>query len=344
MLVVERPCRAELLLLLVLALAPPATLAQAQEPVVVRLRDAVGDTIDLAERDSFRLFPNTAGFQRAVILALPGPDYFAKVARIDGDSLFPVYYRILPGQLERIRFLIDYRQFVAQQQKSDLNAVRSLTSFWQTVEGKPLRSIAVARAEPVPADTPYEPRVAGEDRYHAALLGAAAGSALGGCAGSWAGIDVVDQVPTTNCLDQSIMANVYSVNHPLYWTTACGLTALGTAAGYMYGDRLIGTKAAPLPPLPDEDRGWRIGCATGGAAAGLILGTGYFLLTGPLHYGRTEPLGRVDNDRSFMTTLPMALTGLCITVEATTIGFFIGRSIDRQNAEKAEKKRRELGR
>jgi hypothetical protein len=40
----------------------------------------------------------------------------------------------------------------------------------------------------------------------------------------------------------------------------------------------------------------------------------------------------------------MALTGLCIAVEVTTIGYYVGRLIDRQNAEKAEKKRRALGR
>jgi len=71
MLVVERLRREGPLLLLALALAPSAALARAQEPMVVRLRNAVGDTIDLAERDSFRLFPNTAGFRQAVILAIP---------------------------------------------------------------------------------------------------------------------------------------------------------------------------------------------------------------------------------------------------------------------------------
>jgi len=73
-------------------LAP--AVAHAQEPTLVRLRDAVGDTIDLAERDSFRLFPNTSGFRQAAILAIPGPEFFARVSLGIGDTATPVYYRI----------------------------------------------------------------------------------------------------------------------------------------------------------------------------------------------------------------------------------------------------------
>src|SRR5512136_1330389 len=94
----------------VLLLAAAAALAAAQEPTVVRLRDAVGDTIDLAERDSFRLFPNTAGFDHAVILTIPGPEFFAEVTLAPGYAPRQVFLRITPYQLERIRFLIDNRK------------------------------------------------------------------------------------------------------------------------------------------------------------------------------------------------------------------------------------------
>jgi hypothetical protein len=317
-----------------------AAFASAQEPTVVRLRDAVGDTIDRAERDSFHLFPNTAGFRYAVILSLPGSRLFAKVAQADGDTLVPVYYRIQPGQLDRIRFLIDYREFVAEQQKSDMTMAPSLKSFWQGVEGRPLRDIVGALAEPGSSDAPWK---VGEYEYHATVLGATAGSTLGGCVGSWAGIDVVDHVPSTNCLGREVTVPVYSVSHPVFWTTACGITALGTAAGYVVGDRLQNSRPAALA-LPDEGKEWRTGCAIGGTIPGFILGAGYFLLSGPLHYGRTEFTNKARNDPAAITYLPMALTGLCIAVEVTTIGYYVGRLIDRQNAEKAEKKRRALGR
>jgi hypothetical protein len=328
------------LLLLVVAAAPGA----AQDTTVIRLRNAVGDTIDLAERDSFHLFPNTPGFQRAVILESPGPEYFAKVARIDADSLFPVYYRLQPGQLERIRFVIDYREFVAQQQKTDLAAVRSLASFWQSIESKPYRSIAEALAPPPPAPAkkaaaaPPGPPIGNEYRYHATLIGATAGSALGGCAGSWAGIKVDRYVATTNCLNQNVMAPVYSVNQPLFWSTACGLTVLGSAGGYLVGDKRDRSRPA-MPALPDEGMEWRTSLAIGAAIPGFVLGAGFALLTGSLHYGRTELLGQMPNDPSLLTVLPMALTGMCIAVEASTIGYLVGRNIDRRNAERAAKKR-----
>jgi hypothetical protein len=326
-----------------LLLAAVAALAAAEEPTVVRLRDAVGDTINRAERDSFHLFPNTAGFRYAVVLGLPGSQFVAKVAQADGDTLVPVYYRILPGQLERIRFLIDYRDFVAEQQKTDTTVAPSLKAFWREVESRPLRDIPSGNVESGPEESPPNPMIMTENRYHMTVLGATAGSALGGCAGSWAGIKVVDNVPATNCLDQSITVPVYSVNHPVFWTTACCLTALGATAGYVAGDRLDRTRPATLR-LPEEGKEWRTSCAIGAAIPALALGAGFILLAGPLHYGRTELLGDVRNDRTMITVLPMALTGMCIAVEVTTLGYYVGRLIDRQNAEKVAKKSREFGR
>jgi hypothetical protein len=326
-----------------LLLGAVVAFALAQEPTVVRLRDAVGDTISRAERDSFHLFPNTAGFRYAVVLSTPGSEFFAKVAQADGDTLVSVYYRILPGQMERIRFLIDYRDFVAEQQKTDTTVAPSLKAFWREVEARPLREVTGVNRESDPGDSPSTPSIMTENRYHMTVLGASAGSALGGCIGSWAGIKAVDYVPANNCLDQNVMVHVYSVNHPVFWTTACCLTALGTTGGYAAGDRLDRVRPATLP-LPEEGREWRTSCAIGAVIPGLALGTGFFLLAGPLHYGRTELLGDVPNDRTALTVLPMALTGMCIAVEVTTIGYYVGRIIDRQNAEKAEKKRRALGR
>ena len=326
-----------------LLLAAVAGVVVAQEPTVVRLRDAVGDTINRAERDSFRLFPNTVGFRYAVVLDLPGSQFVAEVAQADGDTLVPVYYRVLPGQLERVRFLIDYRDFVAEQQKTDTTIAPSLKAFWREVEARPLRDIPSGNVESGPADNLSTPSLMTENRYHMTVLGTTAGSALGGCIGSWAGIKVTDYVPSTNCMDQNITVPVYSVNPPVFWTTACCLTALGTTAGYIAGDKLDRTRPAMMP-LPEEGKEWRTSCAIGAVIPGLALGAGFFLLAGPLHYGRTDLWGEVRNDRTALTVLPMALTGMCIAVEVTTIGYYVGRLIDHQNAEKAERTRRALGR
>jgi hypothetical protein len=51
---------------------------------------------------------------------------------------------------------------------------------------------------------------------------------------------------------------------------------------------------------------------------------------------------QIDDDLDNWTVLPMAFTGLCITVEFATLGYRIGPAIDRKKAEDAEVKRRLL--
>jgi hypothetical protein len=335
MLAVER--RTELLFLLVLVLA----LAHAQEPTLVRLRDAVGDTIDAAERDSFHLFQNTAGFSHAVILAIPGPEFFAEVTLAGTDTPTTVYFRIMPTQLERIRFLVDNREYMAGQVKSDSTQALALAAFWKAIEDHPLRSIGGEPSSLPVAAKPRLPTVTSENRYSGTLLGTTLGSALGGCIGSWAGISQTG-TETRDCLGSVYYEPVYAVNHLVFWTAACGITTLGSYAGYKLGDNL---DRKPLPsPLSNEGKSWRTCCAVGAAVPGLLLGTTFIFLAGGTHYGKTELLRSIGNDEAGLTFLPAALTGLCIAVEATTIGYRIGRSIDRANAEKAERKRRALGR
>ncbi len=328
-------------LLLAAAIAP----AIAQEPAVVRLRDAVGDAIDRAERDSFRLFPNTAGFHDAVILALPGPEFFAEITHADGDTVRQVYYRILPGQLERIRSLVDNRDFMAAQLESDTGAERSLAAFWLAIEEHPLQTmsgeapevqdIARASTEVTTAGGPQLQPVTSENRCKYTLHGVTCGSAAGGFLGSQVAIEQVGY-SYSGCVSTPI----YAVNHPVFWTATCGLTAVGSAVGYVMGDGLD-HEALPSPMSPYEDDRWRTGCAVGAAIPGLALGAGLAILAGGLHWGRAD---RIENDPHGLTVLPGVLTGLCVAVEIITIGYHIGRSIDRRKAKEAEAKRRALGR
>jgi len=333
MLMVERFCRAELLLLLVLA--PSAALAQGQEPILVRLRDAVGDTISPAERDSFHLFPNTAGFSRGVILAIPGPEFFAQVALSPDYTPTPVYYRIMPTQLERIRFLVDNRQDVARQVSSDTAMARALASFWQEIEGRPLDSVAgkpvvvqrVVRKPPEapPALEPEAEPYTEENRYHLTLLGTTLGSCAGGCVGARAGI-------------KSFGSGIYGVSHPVFCITAGGVTALGSTAGYLLGNKQ--DRRPPASPPLDEGTSWRTCCCIGAAIPGLTLGLAAGALAATTMYGRGWI--SVSNDPSNLTVIPAVLTGLCVTIEVATIGYHIGRSIDRNNAARAETRRRAL--
>jgi hypothetical protein len=270
------------------------------------------------------------------------------VARADGDAVQRVYYRILPGQLERIRFLIDNRDLVTEHQQSDSSAVAALVAFWQEIENRPLRSITgeltdVQQVAPMPAGAAavggqqVKP-VTIENRYNCALLGTTFGSALGGCIGSWAGLTYVGS-HNPGC---GPSWSDHRVEPCVYWGASIGATALGTGVGCAMGKKLD-NEAAPALPRPGEGKGWRTGCAIGAAVPGLILGAAFFALAGSSHYGKTSPFDVIVNDPGGWTYLPMGLTSLCIAVEITTIGYHIGRSIDRQNAERAEAKRRRLG-
>jgi len=319
--------------LAVLLLAAAIVPAAAQEPILVRLRDAVGDTIDRAERDSFNLFPKTAEFHDAVVLALPGPEFFAEIRRTGTDSTRNIFLRIIPNDLERIRFLIDNHDYVAAQQRSDSTYAQALAAFWQTIEDSPLRNMAgepaiVREVPPAPPEVvpPSEPATAqevhpeppeavtagepllqpvtSENRYNYTLLGTTLGSVAGGLLGS-AGSGCAYGVSPP-------------LSQPVFLTVAFGATALGSYAGYKYGNRL--DRKSVAQPLPSEGRGWRTCCAIVACVPGLTLGavTGAFI-------------GTAANGGN-LTWIPAILSGLCVTVEVVTLGYQMGRLIDRNNA------------
>jgi hypothetical protein len=320
--------------LAVLLLAAVA-LAAGQEPTVIRLSDAVGDTVDLTERNSFHLFPNTAGFQHAVVLDLPGPDFSAEVALASGDTAGQISYRITSGQLERIRFLVDNRDFVAAELDSDSSVTQTLVTFWRSIEDRPLRGMAGD-----PAGGPQSSPAAVENRYNYTLHGATLGSIAGGCVGSHAGITYVRTEQPECCPPYSI----FRVDPLVFWGASCGLTALGTGAGYALGADLDRKQAGQMTQLK-EGTNWRTGLAIGALVPGVAIGLTAFWTLGGTRYGVLENLfDRIENDPDDWTTLPMAFTSLCIAVESATIGYQIGRAIDRREAEAAEAKRRALGR
>ena len=323
-----------ILVFLAVPLLAAVALAAGQEPAVIRVSDAVGDTIDRSERDSFHLFPNVIWFQHATIIELPKSEILADVTLADGDSSRRIFYKLSPSQLERIRYLIDNRGVVETQLKSDSGSVRTLAAFWQAIEDHPLAGPECAPAELPLAHVPPTPSVTAEHRYDLALHGATLGSIAGGCIGAYTGYTLV--VPghheQTEC-GTIYIPPVYSVNVPIVLTTSIGVTAAGMAAGYALGgpeDR------KPVPaPVPGEGTEYRNGCAAAGvlpaAALGLLAGV---ILQGTL-FGRENSYD-LENDTHGLSAIPAVLTGLCISVEVVTICYHIGRSIDRDKARAAE--------
>ncbi len=327
-----------LVFLLLLALAPAG---QAQEPAVIQLSEAVGDTIDLAERNSFGLFPNTVGFRQAVVLELPEPEILVEVALADGDSLRRIFYRLAPNQLERIRYLVNNRELVAAQLEADSGAAQALAAFWQELEEHPLRSIA---GEPATADEPPVPKATAENRHNYALHGATLGSVAGGCIGAYTGYTLVTpgHYEETECCIVYVPP-LYRVDLPLVLGTSIGATAAAGVAGYALGaaqDR----KPAPAR-LEGEGNERRAGCAGAGVLPAIGLGIlSYAAARGTIFGRERDWTYTIDNDPDGWSALPAVLTGLCVSVEVVTISYQVGRMIDRQKAKEAEARGRAPGR
>ena len=320
------------------------SLAAGQEPTVIRVSDAVGDTIDLAERDSFHLFPNTAGFQHATIIELPKPEILADVTLADGDSTRRVFYRLMPSQLERIRFLVDNRDLVEAQLIADTNAASTLATFWLSIEERPLRDASGDPARESGALGAQPATTSFEHRYNYALHGATLGSIAGGCIGARTGYTLVEpgHFEYTQCC-AIYVPPLYRVDLPIVLAASIGATAVTGAAGYALG---AAQDRKPAPAwLKEEGTQWRTGCAGASVLPAIALGVLAGVVTRGTIFGREREYHyNIENDPDGWSALPAVLTGLCVSVEVVTIGYHIGCAIDRREAEQAEAKRRALGR
>jgi hypothetical protein len=316
------------------------TVAQ-EEPTVVRLRDAVGDTIDRVERDSFRLFPNTVGFRYGVVLGLPGSQFVARVAQADGDTLVPVYYRILPGQLERIRYLIDNRGYVEDQLQSDTGSVRTLADFWQSIEERPLASASGRPPEPPATAKPRSRLVTAEHRLDNAIHGAACSSIAGGCIGTQTSYYVIEPGHyEEGCVGPIYIPPVLGVNISLLLASSIGATAVGATVGYALG---VDEDRRPLPAITaSEGTNHRNSFAAASVLPAMAVG---FLVGAVAHgtlFGR-ENSYTLGNDPHGLSVIPAVLAGVCVSVDIVALCYQVGRSIDRDEAEQAERRNRSLG-
>jgi hypothetical protein len=335
---VKQTRRAQLVLLLLLALVPAAS-AQAQEPTVIRLSDAVGDTIDRAERDRFHLFPNTTEFQKAVVLELPKPEILAEVVLADADSARRIFFRVTPSQLERMRYLVDNRDLVAAQVESDSSAGQALAAFWEELEKHPLGNSAGEPTTNTGGSMPARPATGCENRLTYAATGATLGSVAGGCIGAYTGYTLVTpgHFEEQQCCDVWV-SPLYNVDLPIVLATSIGATAAAGVAGYAFGaaqDR----KPAPAR-LEDEGNEWRTGCAGAGVLPAIALGFLAGAAARGTIFGRERDWGyNIDNDPDGWSALPAVLTGICVSVEVVAISYQIGRLIDRQKAQEAASRR-----
>jgi len=336
---VERPRCTWLLLLLVLVLAPFAATVQAQVPVIVRLSNTVGDTIDRTERDSFDLFPNTTGFQQAVFISWPGSGVLARVTTAHGETTQQVFYRVAPGDLQRIRFIINNREYVTSQQQSDSTSAQVLSSFWQAIEERPLASTEGTPTQMQALPKPHPRTVTGEHRLDYGLHGATCGSIVGGCIGAYTGYPLVQpgHYEVTEC-GRVYIPPVYGVDVPVLLATSIGATVAGAAVGYALGaveDR------KPMPPLAAVESTWNRNSLVAASvipaiATGLLFGA----VADATLFGREFSSHDLKNDPHGLSVIPAVLAGACISVDIVALCYQVGLSLDRSKAEQAEQRNR----
>jgi len=74
---------------------------------VLMLNDKMGPTIDLEERNSYRLFMGTSDFESAVLFQMPDSTYAFKIFTLEEDGS-PVKIRWMSSTLEEIELIRQY--------------------------------------------------------------------------------------------------------------------------------------------------------------------------------------------------------------------------------------------
>ncbi len=243
--------------------------------------------------------------------------------------------------MERIRFLIDYRDFVAEQQKTDTTVAPSLRAFWQAIEEQPLASMESTRTGARTAAGPCPRPVTAEHRLDYSLHGATCGSVVGGCIGARTSYTVVEPGHYEEAMCGPIyVPPLYSVDMSLLLATSIGVTAVGAAVGYVLGTH------EDRKPVPARAAGENTQHRNDLTAASVLPAIAVGLLVGAAAqgtlFGRESSYG-LSNDPHGLSVIPAVLAGVCVSVDVVALCYEVGRSLDRDEAEQAERRNRAPG-
>lgn len=301
----------------------------AEEIRLFRLSDKVGDTIDFAEREQYSLFPGIINFESARILVRDDTGYFAEIYSRDGDILSQFLLKLTPKEVERLTFFIENYDTIKTQIANDEYVELAFKRFWDRVESNRISTI----------DEEISPSTI-EGRFIWTVRGTTIGSAAGGCAGSWLGVERVSlggyqesglppTVPPGACVLPS-----YRVDHTVFWSATCLGIGAGAIGGYKLGERIDRTRRPAVVGIK-EGKGWRLRLAIAFAVPALTLGKAISILAGGTLFGKKDFLGIIVNDPHDLTFIPALITGIGVTIEIIHLGYRIGRSIDRKHALRA---------
>jgi len=299
----------------VLVLLPALISGSACSGQLLRLSPAIGDTIDVVERERFGLFPLTEGFQYACFEQDSAGGNIVAVVVTNRKDSSPVRYGISTSQLERIRYLVDHHDEVCALAVNDEYTALSVRRLWEQVE----LSVATSSGVAVPA-----PRtsVLSAGRMRCALPGAAAGSCIGGMVASQVSAERLSSGYYEHCLGLPMSAD-YVVYPFGFLAVYAGITSLGTAAGYY-----AGKQSEPRVSLPGAGTKWRNSLTTIGTIAGLV--AGYFAAAKAYQtlYGRETEFGARYLNGGWAVGVASILTGVTTTLSFSVAFYSLGKRID----------------
>jgi hypothetical protein len=315
-------------------------------PQLYRLSGIVGDTIDVAERNQYRLFPGVTDFQSAVVHVGDSLNYQVEVTAGSPDSIRVWTAKLTPTEVERLRFIIDNPDHIEQELATNEYAGSVMDRFWTDIQSRlVLKEDAKTRIRPGTA----------EGRIFSTAAGVTAGACLGGVAGAAASAKLVSSVesyrdPTClGCLSGRTNCGITSCGEPyLYekytiftYSMDAGKFALisgsimGACAAGSFFTGLAADRRALPEPLEGERKTWRTALSILGGIGGAALGVVISATLMSTLYGRVGRDGDFGYDehilenQSWVTIVPAIISGVGVTIEAGYIGYVTGRSLDR---------------
>jgi hypothetical protein len=332
-------------LAVVAALGSPVPAGRDHQPY--RLSEKTGDTIDVAERDKYHLFPGIPDFQSAVVFVGDSFDYRDEITSGNRDTARVWTGRLMPTEVERIRFIIENPEHIEQELATNKYAGKVMDRFWADIESRLVLKENVK--------TVVRPGTA-EARLSRAAAGVTVGSCLGGAVGAATSTKLVSseelsRSPTclgclygkTQCgTDQCGMPYecenytvfTYSMNPGKFALVSGAVMGACATGGFFTG---LALDRRPQPePLPNERQTWRQSLSVLFGVSGVALGFLATKLSESSLYGRWGQGGNLGYDqyilenRPWVADAPAIITGVGVAVESYYIGYVIGRSLDRR--------------
>ena len=311
----------------------------AQVKVLYKISEVVGDTIDLAERNQYSLFPAIEDFISARFLVNADSVYIAEVNYGNKDSIKILRLRLMSREVERIKFIIEHPELIEQQAKQDTETVIAVFDrFWSTIE-----------ARRIPDSVDVAPRSKKSDRVTWIIRGTTVGAAIGHLTATAvvSGIPGEMRIPPTEeigcfgarcCAEQQFGCGelvpspkpIYMINLGVYYIVTSLITGAGTVGGYLLGE--MGSKKPSVNILKVER-----------TKKGTVIRVLTWIFSPMIAVGAINALGYMSKsildsseDKKAVDlieiALPVGIVGFGVTFEFVRLGYRIANAVDRHEA------------